>query len=375
MKPKRTLALLLCAALLLTALSACGATVVVVEGGGNAGTPTGAPDPAGEPGPTQEPEPTQEPDGQPGGETTAVKTGLAVLPSLSASASASGEGDGAAQADILLVAVTVDDDGVIDSCIIDSIQAKIGFNAQGALTTPLDTTFATKLELGDDYGMRAASPIGKEWNEQANALAGYVAGKTVDELKGIALDDSGHAVDEPDLTASVIIGISDLLEGVEAAVANAAHLGASKGDKLGLAAETNMASSKDASSEEEGLAQAYATFAVTTTGGGVITSCLIDALQANVSFDTAGQITTDLASVPKTKNQLGDDYGMVAASSIGKEWYEQAAGFCQYVTGKSADDVAGLAVNGEGKAADADLAAAVTLSLGDFQAVVEKAAK
>ena len=166
MKPKRTLALLLCAALLLMALSACGATVVVVEGGGNAGTPTGAPDPAGEPGPTQEP------DGQPGGETTAVKTGLAVLPSLSASASASGEGDGAAQADILLVAVTVDDDGVIDSCIIDSIQAKIGFNAQGALTTPLDTTFATKLELGDDYGMRAASPIGKEWNEQANALAG-----------------------------------------------------------------------------------------------------------------------------------------------------------------------------------------------------------
>lgn len=373
MKPKRTLALLLCAALLLMALSACGATVVVVEGGGNAGTPTGAPDPAGEPGPTQEPEPTQEPDGQPSGETTAVKTGLAVLPSLSASAS--GEGDGAAQADILLVAVTVDDDGVIDSCIIDSIQAKIGFNAQGALTTPLDTAFATKLELGDDYGMRAASPIGKEWNEQANALAGYVAGKTVDELKGIALDDSGHAVDEPDLTASVTIGISDLLEGVEAAVANAAHLGASKGDKLGLAAETNMASSKDASSEEEGLAQAYATFAVTTTGGGVITSCLIDALQANVSFDTAGQITTDLASVPKTKNQLGDDYGMVAASSIGKEWYEQAAGFCQYVTGKSADDVAGLAVNGEGKAADADLADAVTLSLGDFQAVVEKAAK
>lgn len=370
MKPKRTLALLLCAALLLTALSACGATVVV-EGGGNAGIPTGAPDPAGEPGPTQEPEPTQEPDGQPGGETTA---GLAVLPSLSASASASSEGDGAAQADILLVAVTVDDDGVIDSCIIDSIQAKIGFNAQGALTTPLDTAFATKLELGDDYGMRAASPIGKEWNEQANALAGYVAGKTVDELKGIALDDSGHAVDEPDLTASVTIGISDLLEGVEAAVANAAHLGASKGDKLGLAAETNMASSKDASSEEEGLAQAYATFAVTTTGGGVITSCLIDALQANVSFDTAGQITTDLASVPKTKNQLGDDYGMASASSIGKEWYEQAAGFCQYVTGKSADDVAGLAVNGEGKAADADLAA-VTLGLGDFQAVVEKAAK
>ena len=54
----------------------------------------------------------------------------------------------------------------------------------------------------------------------------------------------------------------------------------------------------------------------------------------------------------QTKNQLGDGYGMKQASSIGKEWNEQAAGFCAYVTGKTAAQVAGLAVDESGKAAD-----------------------
>ena len=35
--------------------------------------------------------------------------------------------------------------------------------------------------------MRGNSGIGKEWNEQANAFAEYIVGKTVDEVKGIAV--------------------------------------------------------------------------------------------------------------------------------------------------------------------------------------------
>ncbi len=107
----------------------------------------------------------------------------------------------------------------------------------------------------------------------------------------------------------------------------------------------------------------------------MITSCYIDAVQANVNFDTAGHITTDLTAAPQTKNQLGDGYGMKQASSIGKEWNEQAAGFCAYVTGKTAAQVAGLAVDESGKAADADLAATVTVGIGEFQSLIEKASK
>ena len=34
--------------------------------------------------------------------------------------------------------------------------------------------------LDDAYDMRKASPIGAEWDEQANFLADYVTGKTLD---------------------------------------------------------------------------------------------------------------------------------------------------------------------------------------------------
>ena len=107
--------------------------------------------------------------------------------------------------------------------------------------------------------------------------------------------------------------------------------------------------------------------------GDTITSCAIDAVQANVNFDTTGTITTDLTAPVLTKNQLGDDYGMKKASAIGKEWYEQAAAFGAYVVGKTPDEVAGLTVTEEGKAGDADLAASVTISIGGFQTLVAKA--
>jgi hypothetical protein len=151
-------------------------------------------------------------------------------------------------------------------------------------------------------------------------------------------------------------------------------MGASKGDRLSLASETNMSKSKDAADGKDGVAQAYATIAAVTFGGDAITSCYIDAVQANVNFDAAGKITTDLTAAPQTKNQLGDGYGMKSASSIGKEWNEQAAAFCAYVTGKTAAEVKGLAVDESGKAADADLAASVTVGIGEFQALIEKAA-
>lgn len=66
---------------------------------------------------------------------------------------------------------------------------------------------------------------------------------------------------------------------------------------------------------------------------------------------------------------------MKQASSIGREWNEQAAAFCAYVTGKTVDEVKGLAVSEDGKAADADLAAGVTIGIGEFQTLIEKASK
>ena len=53
-----------------------------------------------------------------------VKTGLAVLTSLDGSAGAGAEEPGSASFDVTLAAVTVDDAGVIGSCVIDGVQAR-----------------------------------------------------------------------------------------------------------------------------------------------------------------------------------------------------------------------------------------------------------
>ena len=386
MPMKRLPAIALSLALSLGLLAGCGTTAVVaVPAPTPSVIPTEAPATttiadyvADLRAPTPSAAPTEAPAAQPSSPVDAssgeaVKTGLALITSVGSSTSASAEGDGLAQADITLVAVTVGEDGVIDDCVIDAIQSKVNFDAAGQLITDLSTPVTSKNERGDDYGMRKASSIGKEWNEQAQAIADYVVGKTIDQVTGISVTEDGKAGDA-DLASSVTMSIGGYLEGIQQAVANAQHLGASKGDTLVLTSTTSLSDSKNATAEEDGLAQAYATVGAITMNGDTITSMVIDAVQASVNFDTAGQITTDLTAAQPSKNQLGDDYGMRKASSIGREWYEQAAGFAAYVTGKTPAEVSGIAVTEDGKAADADLAASVTISIGAFQTLVDKAA-
>ena len=141
----------------------------------------------------------------------AVKTGLSMITSVSSSKSASAEEEGVAQTNVTLVAVNVGNDGVIDSCVIDMIQAKIKFSADGVITTDLATEFPSKNELGEGYGMKKASSIGKEWNEQAAAFCKYVTGKTVSEVAAIAVDESGHSIDA-DLAASCTVGVTEFME-------------------------------------------------------------------------------------------------------------------------------------------------------------------
>ncbi len=319
-------------------------------------------------------EPSAAPSGTGAAGGDAVRTGFAVINSIAKSTDATAEADGLAQADSLLVALTVDSAGKIVDCMIDQAQSKVSFNAAGELVTPLDATFKTKNELGAEYGMGKVSSIGKEWNEQAAAFAQYVIGKTAQEVQGIAVDEEGYPTGA-DLTASVTVHVTDFIAGVQKAIASAAELGAAAGDKVSIATVTNIAKSTNATAEADGLAQIYSTYAaLTTDAGGVITSCIIDASQSNVNFDATGKLTTDPTVAPQTKNELGDAYGMKAVSGIGREWYEQAAAFAAYVTGKTNAEVQGIALDEEGRAAESDLTASVTVHVTDFLTVIDKAA-
>ncbi len=325
---------------------------------------------------TEEPK-TEEPAEQPAEEPAegAVKTGLAVVTSVAKSKDATADAEGLGQSDSVIVAVTVDKDGKIVKAVIDTAQTKINFSTEGKVTSDLTAVYKSKQELKEEYGMNKASKLGKEWYEQANALADYFVGKTVEEINAIPTDDAGVTTDA-DLVSSVSIKINGYKEAVELAVANAQDLGASAEDTLGLGVLTTIAKSKDATADAEGQTQAYSTYAVSTIDAdGKITSTIIDASQATIKFDATGKISTDLTAAVKTKNELGEEYGMKKASQIGKEWYEQAAAFAQYVVGKTADEVAAIGMDAEGNATDADLVSSVTVGIDGFLDVVAKAAK
>ena len=297
-----------------------------------------------------------------------VKTGLGVVSSLASSTPVK-DGKGTAVADVTAVAVTVGSDGKILKCSIDGLRAQIEFSDKGKLLTPATTVFKSKNELGEAYGVKKASKIGKEWNEQAEAFAKYVVGKTADEVKGIAVSSEGKAT-ASELTASVTIHVGDFVTAVQ----NAQDLGAKADDKLGLGIESSGEQSADAGAKD-GIAQVYSYFTASTFGSdGKITSSVIDAAQNRVTFDKTGKITSDVKAEQKSKDELGDAYGMKKASKIGKEWNEEAAAFAKYVVGKTVDQVKGIAINSEGESTDKELTASVTISISDFMKILDKAA-
>lgn len=351
---KKPIALILTIALALTLLAGCTGTTVVV---GECTCPV---------------EHTAAPVAPAEG---ALKTGLAVSTNISESASATADEEGLAKYDITLAAVTVDDNGVIQSCAIDSVPATINFDTTGTITSDITAAVPTKNELGENYGMVAYGGAVAEWDAQVKKVADYAVGKTVDQLKNGDIDmTTGKAKDGSDLSSSATIYLAGYVYAIEAAVANAQHLGAQAGDELVLTTLNEVGSSTSADAENAGNAQLDANIAVVTRNNGVITSCYIDAVQAKIAFDASGTITTDLTAPVQTKNELGENYGMVAWGGAKAEWNEQAASFAKYVTNKTAADVAGIAITETTKPADgSDLSSSVTISIGGFQALIAKA--
>ena len=298
----------------------------------------------------------------------AVKTGLAVVASAEAGTK---DENNTVTYDVTLVAVLVDDAGVIQDCVIDSLGATLTFDAAGAIVTDLTAAVLTKNELGDNYGMKAYGGAKYEWYEQAEALANYAVGKTVEELRSGAVNESGKAADA-DLASTATIYLGGYVSAIEKAVANAQHLGAQGGDTLKLASLNSLADSTAVTEEKAGNAQLNVDVTAVTMNGDVITSCAIDSLQAKVAFTNQG-----VEAIPAfaTKNELGEGYGMKAWGGATYEWNEQAANFAAYVTGKTAAEVAGIAIDETTKPTDADLASSVTISIGGFQALIAKAAQ
>ena len=365
----KKIALLLAFCMVMTLFAGCAGTPVVYYAECTCPTEAAAEVPEA-PAATEAPAVTEAPAAE-----GALKTGLAVVANAKDSKSAAAEESGEAKYDVTMVAVLVDDNGVIQDCIIDGIAASVKFDATGALATDIAAAPQTKNELGENYGMVAWGGAIAEWDEQAAALASFAVGKTIEELKSGAIDETGKAPAGSDLATQATIYLGGYVSAIEKAVANAQHLGAQAGDALKMATMASYSSSKSADAENAGNAQLDADVTVLTMNGETITSCVIDSLQAKVAFDATGAVTSDVNAPVQTKNELGENYGMVAWGGAIAEWNQQAASMASYVTGKTAADVAGIAVDEGTKPTAADLASSVTIAIGGFQQLITKAAQ
>ena len=350
---KKIISMILALAMVL-ALAGCAGTTVVVNNynyyGTDATTVTEAP--------ATETEATE-----PVVAEGAVRTGLAIVTGLG-TVDASAEAEGSAEFAITLAGILVDENDVILDCSIDAIGHTFSFDATGAITSDLEATVLTKNELGDNYNMVAWGGAIAEWYAQVDAFEAYCIGKTIDEIQNGALTDEGYAADV-DLATSATINLFDCMNALVSAHANAQVLGAEAGDKLVLSCTTSLGDST------QGNAQLNVdAVALTTNGDGVITSCQIDSLQGKATIDENGAVT---ATNTDTKNTLGFDYNMVAWGGATYEWFEQAANFAAYITGKTAAEVDGIAIDETTKPAEADLATSVTISIYGFKTLIAKA--
>lgn len=313
-----------------------------------------------------------------------VSTGLGIATSIGSSKPASADAGGTAQVDSTIAVVSYDASGKITKCSLDVAQTRVGFDATGAITADLSAPLKTKQELGADYGMTKASGIGKEWFEQAKAFSDWAVGKTLDQVKGLKVkqvDENHTAVpDVPELTSSVTITVGEYIKAIEKAMTSTSSAFSGSNYKTGLGVETKISSSKPASAEAAGVAQVdSAIAAVTLDKDGKIAACIIDAAQTRINFDAEGKITSDLGSEVRSKIELGADYGMLKASGIGKEWYEQIQAFAKWTIGKTPAEVSGLKVkqvddNHKAVPDVPDLTSSVTITVGDYIAAVMKAA-
>ena len=146
-------------------------------------------------------------------------TGVGVVGTMTTTA-ATAEKAGSASGYIYITAVTLDDEGKIAGVIFDATQPAGSFDATGAVVGEAVTEVVTKYDIKDGYGMKKASPIGKEWYEQMDALSAWCIGKTPAEVIGMNLDETGHPTDV-DLVAGCTVHINDQLAALEKAVANA----------------------------------------------------------------------------------------------------------------------------------------------------------
>ena len=305
---------------------------------------------------------------------------------------------GNAQVDATVATVVTDTDGKIVACRIDVAQNKMDVT-DGAVDTA--ATFKTKMEKGDEYGMAGkvdndGNGVMKEWYEQTKAFEAYVVGKTAAEVEAIEtqfVNNHYIAVDQALLDAGCSMQITDFMAAVVKACNDEQGMSfkAVEGTfTLGVAANTTAEESTAATTETDGVVKMYTDFAAAVVVDGKIVAAINDAIQPDITINTAGEIVSSTYK-DGTKRERKEAYNMAQFGQSmdnngdGKvlEWYLQSAEFSKFVVGKTAAEVEAMATqtleNDFGtsgyviSADEALLSAGCTIQITSIKAVVAEA--
>ncbi|MBO5758030.1 MAG: hypothetical protein J6S28_10040 [Clostridia bacterium] len=266
-----------------------------------------------------------------------LKFGMGVLISASAT-DATADKDGEGKATINVAVITVDAQGKVVACQIDTADNTVKYTAEGKAVA--NDGFKTKYELGKDYNMVTYGNAAKEWFEQADAFESVVVGKTLDEIKALVAE-GGKGTDAV-ISAGCTITVTEFVGAIEKAFANLADSNATASSTLKLGMNTAQ-STKDATADAAGQNQVETTIvAAAIDAEGKVLVAASDCVQVKFTFDAAGVSTYDATKAAQSKRELGANYGMVAYGNAAKEWFEQADAFNALCVGKTVAEIVAL---------------------------------
>ena len=311
---------------------------------------------------------------------TTYKTGVGAVVSVKPTdENAETEKGATAQISTTIVAATFDSEGKVVSASIDVAQQTAKFDMDGQPDGEVD--LRTKNEKGDDYGMVAYGNAIAEIDAQHESLANYWVGKTVEECVNMPTyerDEHHTAVpDVEDLKSSVTITVDEYLAALQKAYDNAVE---SKGvvakTGLGIVPEAKVVG-ENAETEKGASFQMDTSFIVVALDeNDTVLAASLDVAQQKVAFDMDGKVAgeTDL----RTKNEKGDDYGMVAYGNAIAEIDAQHKAFTDWMVGKTVAEIEGMETyerdeNHTAVPAVEDLKSSVTITVGSYLEAFTKA--
>ena len=154
-----------------------------------------------------------------------ASVGSAILTDVSGKG-ATAEKSGEAKASSTYGVVALDKDGKVVFTQTDEAQNAVKFTTAGALDGEA-MAVPTKAEKKDEYGMKKASSIGKEWFEQNQAFDEWTVGKTSKEISGmeVTTNEAGKMVTaDKDLMTGCTMGVDSLQKVTVTAIAAASKL-------------------------------------------------------------------------------------------------------------------------------------------------------